>query len=155
MNLTQEQKTMLKHLLIELEAGFDRTAYVDVRWFSVGSNPEEVCRSLELHGLAETNGIGSWRVTTKGSKALRYGKFTPQEKLNEYLQAYLERQVDRYTGKVWGRAAIIKGWQAFYAGLKEQDCPYKDSRTLDGRVSFSRAYRKAWLQGYNAAKLLD
>lgn len=71
------------------------------------------------------------------------------------LEQYLIREAANSKGKLWGRSSIAKGWKAYFAGQEESDCPYKDTRTLDGRVSFSRAYRKAWLQGYNAAKLLD
>lgn len=48
-------------------------------------------------------------------------------------------------------AAVRKGREAFQAGLPESACPYKDHRKDDGRLTFSRAWRNAWLDGYRAA----
>lgn len=49
---------------------------------------------------------------------------------------------------IWGEASIIKGWVAAAAGQLMTDCPYKDTRTANGRITFSRAYRRAWERGY-------
>jgi len=54
--------------------------------------------------------------------------------------------MDAYDG------AYRKGAQAFKDGLKERNCPYEDHRTYHGAVTFSRAFIKAWLTGYRAAK---
>jgi len=54
--------------------------------------------------------------------------------------------MDAYDG------AYRKGIKAFQDGLKESDCPYDDTRTHRGAVTFSRAFIKAWLTGYRAAK---
>lgn len=47
-------------------------------------------------------------------------------------------------------AAERKGREAARAGLPESACPYKDKRKDDGRLTFSRAWRNAWLRGYRA-----
>lgn len=44
--------------------------------------------------------------------------------------------------------AIQKGREAYLAGRSEKDCPYPDTRKEDGRLTFSRAWRHAWLEGY-------
>ncbi|WP_363928370.1 Rmf/CrpP family protein [Thiobacillus sp.] len=41
-----------------------------------------------------------------------------------------------------------KGADAANAGLPASACPYRDKRTLSGRLSWSRAFRNAWLQGH-------
>lgn len=46
------------------------------------------------------------------------------------------------------RAAFKKGHDAAVAGMSRDACPYKDHRTTRGAVTFSRAYRKAWLKGF-------
>ncbi len=45
-------------------------------------------------------------------------------------------------------AAERKGADAAAAGLGESDCPYVDKRVPSGRLSFSRAWRNAWLLGF-------
>ena len=55
-------------------------------------------------------------------------------------------------------SARAKGAQAFLAGRHEADCPYRDHRKADGRLTFSRAWRLAWLDGFREQKkkaLLD
>lgn len=49
-------------------------------------------------------------------------------------------------------AAEKKGREAFLAGRSEMDCPYLDKRKADGRLTFGRAWRLAWLTGYRAAR---
>ena len=44
-----------------------------------------------------------------------------------------------------------KGRQAFKDGLDRSACPYSDTRTHHGSVTFSRAFIRAWLRGWNAA----
>lgn len=41
-----------------------------------------------------------------------------------------------------------KGYAAAHNGAKKSDCPYKDHRTKRGGVTFSRAYRNAWMEGF-------
>jgi len=48
-------------------------------------------------------------------------------------------------------AATKKGREAALAGLGENACPYKDKRQDSGRLTFSRAWRNAWLDGYRRA----
>ena len=45
-------------------------------------------------------------------------------------------------------AAKQKGREAARAGKREWDCPYPDYRTDRGGVTFSRAFRRAWLKGF-------
>lgn len=49
-------------------------------------------------------------------------------------------------------SARRKGAEAFVAGRSEMDCPYRDTRKADGRLTFSRAWRTAWLYGFREAK---
>ncbi len=45
-----------------------------------------------------------------------------------------------------------KGAQAARDGLTEADCPYEDHRKPNGRLSWSRAWRNAWLFGFREEK---
>lgn len=49
-------------------------------------------------------------------------------------------------------SAYNKGVNARNYGLLETANPYPDKRTSRGRVTFSRAFRKYWLQGWHDAK---
>lgn len=48
------------------------------------------------------------------------------------------------------RGAFEKGRAAALAGEPESACPYSDLRTAANRVSFSRAFIKAWHEGYDS-----
>lgn len=50
------------------------------------------------------------------------------------------------------QAAEDKGRQAWARGEPESACPYQDTRKGDGRLTWARAFRNAWVQGYRAAK---
>jgi ribosome modulation factor len=52
-------------------------------------------------------------------------------------------------------AAKEKGAWAARIGQTEADCPYPDKRKDDGRLTFSRAFRNAWAQGFREAKASD
>lgn len=52
-------------------------------------------------------------------------------------------------------AAYDKGAIAAAAGDAESDCPYQDKRTDRGSVTFSRAWRKAWLKGFRGVHAGD
>jgi len=41
--------------------------------------------------------------------------------------------------------------EAALASEPEAACPYDDKRKADGRLTFSRAFRNAWLQGHREA----
>lgn len=45
-----------------------------------------------------------------------------------------------------------KGAWAARIGLKESDCPYRDKRKSDNRLTFSRAWRNAWIEGFRSWK---
>jgi hypothetical protein len=47
--------------------------------------------------------------------------------------------------------AMRKGREAFHAGQKRNDCPYRDVRTDHGAVTFSRGFMRAWLEGFDDA----
>lgn len=49
--------------------------------------------------------------------------------------------------------AYNKGVKAKQEGKKLSDCPYKDKRKEDGRLTWSRAYIKAWEDGYRGLSL--
>lgn len=48
--------------------------------------------------------------------------------------------------------AVRKGREAFLAGEPIGACPYKDVRKKNGRLTWSRAFAKAWCDGWEAAK---
>lgn len=52
----------------------------------------------------------------------------------------------------WNRAlrgAYTKGWTHAQAGGSALDCPYHDKRKRGGQVTWSRAYLKAWQDGFS------
>ena len=44
-----------------------------------------------------------------------------------------------------------KGFDAYV--LDDRRCPYRDTRKPSGRLSWSRAYRNAWIMGYQKAAI--
>ena len=48
------------------------------------------------------------------------------------------------------KAAFLKGWRAWFDG---GHCPYPDKRDRHGSVTFSRAFRRAWFAGRDAARI--
>lgn len=56
--------------------------------------------------------------------------------------------------KSWNRSlqgAYRKGVLAHLEGKALQDCPYKDKRKDDGRLSWSRSFITAWADGFRDA----
>lgn len=49
------------------------------------------------------------------------------------------------------RAAYLKGMAAFVAGEGLDACPYDDVRKPSGQLSWSRAFRNVWRDGWQAA----
>lgn len=47
------------------------------------------------------------------------------------------------------RGAYLKGAKAAERGDHPGTCPYEDKRTASGRLTWSRAYQAAWLDGYS------
>lgn len=62
----------------------------------------------------------------------------------------LKRNHDRYEKCV--ETVREKGRKAKRDGVPPEDCPYKDVRKLDGRLTFSRHWRKCWFEGYEGKK---
>lgn len=55
----------------------------------------------------------------------------------------------------WNRSlqgAYRKGALARLGGSSLADCPYRDKRKEDGRLSWSRSYITAWTDGYRDAE---
>jgi ribosome modulation factor len=50
----------------------------------------------------------------------------------------------------FGLTAFKRGWQAAHEGKSLSDNPYPDYRTHNNRITFSRAYRISWMEGYKA-----
>lgn len=50
------------------------------------------------------------------------------------------------------RSAYDKGAAARAEGKTKDACPYDDKRTWRGAVTFSRAFRKAWLAGFKGER---
>lgn len=49
-------------------------------------------------------------------------------------------------------SAYWRGARAFIEGAPRTACPYPDHRTDRGSVTFSRGYRTAWRDGWDAAE---
>lgn len=49
------------------------------------------------------------------------------------------------------QGAYRKGYRAALEGKPIEACPYVDWRKADGRLTFSRGFRRAWHDGYRAA----
>ena len=47
--------------------------------------------------------------------------------------------------------AFQKGMAAYQNGQSITDCPYEDHRKPDGRLSWSRAFRNTWRNGWQWA----
>ena len=45
--------------------------------------------------------------------------------------------------------AVRKGIAAAAAGASRDSCPYEDKRKGCGRLTWSRAFRRAWMDGYD------
>lgn len=50
-------------------------------------------------------------------------------------------------------SAYNKGIKAKEEGKSIKDCPYKDKRKDDGRLTWSRSFIKAWEDGFNGLPL--
>lgn len=69
--------------------------------------------------------------------------------------------VERALGKPRGfyswnrslRGAFERGERAHAEGLSIRDCPYEDKRKDNGRLTWSRAYRTAWVDGFKHASV--
>ncbi|NOI31892.1 Rmf/CrpP family protein [Vibrio coralliilyticus] len=46
------------------------------------------------------------------------------------------------------QTARKKGYEAAKQGLAVSDCPYQDLRKESGKLTWSRAFRNAWLEGF-------
>ena len=53
------------------------------------------------------------------------------------------------------RGAYRKGYEAAAAGKTAGACPYEDKRKDCGRLTWSRAFRAAWHDGWDAARQAD
>ncbi len=51
------------------------------------------------------------------------------------------------------RGAFLKGVKARHAGEPQDACPYEDHRKPSGLLSWSRAYIRAWHDGWRAASV--
>ena len=49
------------------------------------------------------------------------------------------------------QGAFVKGYDARFDGTRSSANPYPDRRTDRGAVTWSRAFRRAWLAGWQAA----
>lgn len=51
------------------------------------------------------------------------------------------------------RTACARGYEAGLAGEPETQCPYHDVRTPGGHTTFSRAFRNAWIDGWEQGRV--
>jgi len=70
---------------------------------------------------------------------------TPEANNNPVLPA------DSYRWNRAIRGAFKKGVLAFRAGQPIVSCPYTDKRKIDGRLSWSRSFISAWVDGWKWA----
>lgn len=49
-------------------------------------------------------------------------------------------------------SAYLTGYLAGAGGMPRTHCPYRDRRTHEGKVTYARAWRKAWLSGWDDGK---
>ena len=61
------------------------------------------------------------------------------------------RSWQAYGGNRGLAGAFRKGAHAATEGKVLTDCPYYDHRTMRGGVTFSRAFEKAWCEGWHVA----
>jgi hypothetical protein len=52
------------------------------------------------------------------------------------------------------RGAYTKGWRAAKGGQPRTACPYVDKRKVDGRLTWGRAFRSAWIDAWTTANAL-
>lgn len=55
----------------------------------------------------------------------------------------------------WNRAmrgAYARGYRDSMAGVPIHQCPYQDTRKWDNRITWSRAFARAWEDGWQAAR---
>lgn len=53
--------------------------------------------------------------------------------------------------ETWNKAlqgAYRKGYEAGKKGTPEDECPYQDKRKYNGKITWSRAFRSAWFDGW-------
>lgn len=50
------------------------------------------------------------------------------------------------------RGAYRKGYEAGVDGIARENCPYDDKRKWDGRLTWSRAFRSCWHDGWEAGQ---
>lgn len=58
----------------------------------------------------------------------------------------------------WNRAmrgAYLKGRRAHAEGLGREACPYFDKRNASGRLTWTRAFARAWEDGFNDGARYD
>lgn len=53
------------------------------------------------------------------------------------------------------RGAYLKGRRAWAEGLRIEACPYRDKRKDCGRLTWSRAFIRAWEDGFNDGARYD
>jgi len=51
--------------------------------------------------------------------------------------------------------AYRKGREAYIAGVLVDECPYSDHRKISGKLTWSRAFRTAWRDGWQDAQAED
>lgn len=66
----------------------------------------------------------------------------------EKVEAALSRPRGFYSWNRSLRGAFERGERDAVAGKGEEACPYKDARKANGQLTWSRAFRSAWLDGH-------
>lgn len=51
------------------------------------------------------------------------------------------------------RGAYLRGYRDSRNGVPVGECPYRDTRKRDGRLTWSRSFVRAWEDGFRHAKL--
>jgi len=80
MNLTVEEKRLLRSLIIPEDSMYDVDAFTCIRGMTDSYDDcLNMAKRLEEAGLLQAKYEDSFRLSPKGAKALRYGKYSPRQ----------------------------------------------------------------------------
>lgn len=79
MNLEPIEKRLMRRLLIDPESVFDGDAYTSLSGMESGTRT--LVNLLASEELIETKGMDAYRLTRRGRKALKHGKYSPRRKV--------------------------------------------------------------------------
>lgn len=87
-----------------------------------------------------------------GVKATLCGSQAGDERITDSRANVSCEQCRRQMKRTPLQGAEHRGFIAAMDGRTMADCPYKDTRKPDGRLTWSRAFRSAWIDGFRRAQ---